>query len=298
MPWGHLGAAAAALCPRGGPAAPAGGRQVAPGPRYGPRLLPVSATLPWPCTPRQPARLASDRRRAAPLSPPTLLQAAATQLMGHPAAAALGHQPAQAAWMTMASLFTLAASMGGVLYYMARTTWEGIEPFVFYQSSRAAQVGAPRCRCRWLSRCDGAAATAAAAAAVTAACASPSPILTVPRPAKRRTRCCFTGWTSAAAASSAGQSCSRPQSLRREHTGKRLRQPGALSPAGGGMGRPCCAHAGYCLLAGLTPAAAPDRPRRRPSRRRVQGPGAQDAHPLCQPLRGDGADRGGPAVTH
>lgn len=41
--------------------------------------------------------------------------------------------------MTLASLFTLAASMSGVLYYMARTTWEGIEPYVFQQSLRRQQ---------------------------------------------------------------------------------------------------------------------------------------------------------------
>ncbi|KAL4431494.1 hypothetical protein ABPG75_006750 [Micractinium tetrahymenae] len=66
--------------------------------------------------------------------------AAASGVVGHSASAALhpvlGQQPGEAAWMTMASLFTLAASMSGVLYYMARTTWEGMEPYVFQQHLR------------------------------------------------------------------------------------------------------------------------------------------------------------------
>lgn len=33
-------------------------------------------------------------------------------------------------------------SAGGVLYYMARTTWEGMEPYVFNQRDRRARVGA------------------------------------------------------------------------------------------------------------------------------------------------------------
>ncbi|KAL4419557.1 hypothetical protein ABPG77_006888 [Micractinium sp. CCAP 211/92] len=70
---------------------------------------------------------------------PALLHlAAASGVAGHSATLhpVLGQQPGEAAWMTMASLFTLAASMSGVLYYMARTTWEGIEPYVFQQHLR------------------------------------------------------------------------------------------------------------------------------------------------------------------
>ncbi|KAL4853513.1 putative GTP diphosphokinase RSH1 [Chlorella vulgaris] len=74
---------------------------------------------------------------------PAVLATATQVLMGHPAVAGLpptlGQHPGQAAWMTLASLFTLAASMSGVLYYMARTTWEGIEPYVFQQSLRRQQ---------------------------------------------------------------------------------------------------------------------------------------------------------------
>ncbi|PSC74447.1 Guanosine-3, 5 -bis(diphosphate) 3 -pyrophosphohydrolase [Micractinium conductrix] len=40
----------------------------------------------------------------------------------------------------MASLFTVAASMSGVLYYFARTTWEGMEPYVFQQHRSRAQA--------------------------------------------------------------------------------------------------------------------------------------------------------------
>ncbi|PRW20358.1 GTP diphosphokinase chloroplastic isoform X1 isoform A [Chlorella sorokiniana] len=47
--------------------------------------------------------------------------------------------PGEAAWLTMASLFTLAASFSGAVYYMARTTWDSIEPYVFQQQYRAAQ---------------------------------------------------------------------------------------------------------------------------------------------------------------
>lgn len=129
---------------------------------------------------------------------------------------------------------------GGAVYYMARTTWDSIEPYVFQQQYRAAQVRGPGAAAGAAMRavlcCAGRSAAGSACAAACRShflCPAPHPqhylsglTLVASLPPSHlplillsSPRCWCMAWTWPAAASSLGHSCGRHATLRRRRTG-------------------------------------------------------------------------------
>eukprot|EP00887_Chlorella_sp_A99_P008297 scaffold12.g8297.t1 len=63
--------------------------------------------------------------------------------VAHSTAGVLMQHGAEAAWVNMASLFTLAVTMGGALCYTASTMWEGLEPVVIRQGGKHSRGQEP-----------------------------------------------------------------------------------------------------------------------------------------------------------